>query len=205
MQRLTQRHFLEHEGLSDLLSLATFGNGWPTIKVKRSEFHLAEEDKYDCLEDKWAAILINGGTLVLTTRSGVKDEHNNCIMDTLPTEFKELIGAVHARGGLFFVDLPANHTGWASTLQTHHPEWFARESDGRFRSPGAWGVKWADLVELDYSHAGLRAYMAEVFVHWCRLGVDGFRCDAGYMIPAETWLYIVARVREEYPDTVFML
>lgn len=120
-------------------------------------------------------------------------------------QFKELIGAVHARGGLFFVDLPANHTGWASTLQTHHPEWFARESDGRFRSPGAWGVKWADLVELDYSHAGLRAYMAEVFIHWCRLGVDGFRCDAGYMITAETWLYIVARVREEYPDTVFML
>ena len=46
-------------------TLATFGNGWPTIKVKRSEFHLAEEDKYDCLEDKWAAILINGGTLVV--------------------------------------------------------------------------------------------------------------------------------------------
>lgn len=37
--------------------------------------------------------VINGGTLVLTARSGVKDEHNNCIMDTLPTVFKELIGA----------------------------------------------------------------------------------------------------------------
>lgn len=65
MQRLTQRHFLEHEGLSDLLSVATFGNYWPVIKIKRSEYHLAEEDKYDCLEDKWAAILINGGTLVV--------------------------------------------------------------------------------------------------------------------------------------------
>lgn len=37
--------------------------------------------------------VINGGTLVMTARSGVKDEHNNCIMDTLPTVFKELIGA----------------------------------------------------------------------------------------------------------------
>ncbi len=37
--------------------------------------------------------VMNGGTLVLTTRSGVKDKHNNCIMDTLPTVFKELIGA----------------------------------------------------------------------------------------------------------------
>ena len=120
-------------------------------------------------------------------------------------QFRELIDAVHARRGLFLVDLPANHTGWGSTLQTHHPDWFLREPDGRFVSPGAWGVKWADLVALDYSNAALRAYMADVFLFWCRNGVDGFRCDAGYMIPAETWEYIVARVREEYPDTVFML
>ncbi len=120
-------------------------------------------------------------------------------------QFRELIDAVHARRGLFLVDLPANHTGWASTLQTHHPDWFHREADGRFVSPGAWGVKWADLVELEYSHPELRAYMADVFLFWCRNGVDGFRCDAGYMIPAETWEYIVARVREEYPDTIFML
>ena len=120
-------------------------------------------------------------------------------------QFRELIGAVHARQGLFLVDLPANHTGWASTLQTHHPEWFHREPDGRFVSPGAWGVVWSDLVELDYSNAGLRAYMADVFLFWCRNGVDGFRCDAGYKIPAETWEYIVAKVREEYPDTIFLL
>ncbi len=120
-------------------------------------------------------------------------------------QFRELVDAVHARGGLFFVDLPANHTGWASTLQTHHPDWFLHEADGRFHSPGAWGVKWADLVELDYSNSDLCAYMADVFVFWCRNGVDGFRCDAGYMIPLKTWEYIVARVREEYPDTVFML
>ena len=120
-------------------------------------------------------------------------------------QFKELIGAVHARKGLMLVDLPANHTGWASTLQTHHPDWFHREADGHFVSPGAWGVKWADLVELDYSNPELRAYMADVFLFWCRIGIDGFRCDAGYMIPLETWEYIVARVREEYPDTVFML
>ncbi len=120
-------------------------------------------------------------------------------------QFKELIDAVHARKGLLLVDLPANHTGWASTLQTHHPDWFRRATDGRFISPGAWGVTWADLVELDYSNAELRAYMADVFLFWCRNGVDGFRCDAGYMIPSETWEYIVARVREEYPDTIFML
>lgn len=37
--------------------------------------------------------VINGGTLILTNRSGVKDENNNCLMDSLPSVFKELIGA----------------------------------------------------------------------------------------------------------------
>ncbi len=121
-------------------------------------------------------------------------------------QFRELIDAVHTKDGLFFVDLPANHTGWASTLQIHHPDWFKHNTDGSFTSPGAWGVTWADLVALNYDeNPKLRAYMAEVFLFWCRLGVDGFRCDAGYMIPAPTWSYIVARVREEFPDTVFML
>ena len=120
-------------------------------------------------------------------------------------QFRELIDAVHARGGGFFIDLPANHTGWASTLQTHHPEWFRRRQNGEFVSPGAWGVVWEDLVELDYAHEALRDYMAEVFLFWCRQGVDGFRCDAGYMIPEAAWVRIVKLVREQYPDTVFML
>ncbi|MGD8367789.1 MAG: amylo-alpha-1,6-glucosidase, partial [Desulfobacterales bacterium] len=64
---------------------------------------------------------------------------------------------------------------------------------------------WADLTELDYRHRKLWIYMAEVFLAWCRRGVDGFRCDAGYMIPLPAWTYIIAKVREEYPDTIFFL
>jgi predicted glycogen debranching enzyme len=120
-------------------------------------------------------------------------------------QFRELVDAVHARGGRLFLDMPANHTGWASTLQNRHPEWFRRTPDGAFASPGAWGTTWEDLVELDYRFPELRAFMADVFLYWVRQGVDGFRCDAGYMIPAETWTYIVARVRAEFPDTVFLL
>jgi len=121
-------------------------------------------------------------------------------------QFGELIAAVHSRGGYLYMDLPANHTGWAATMQIHHPQWYGRVKEtGEFASPGAWGVVWADLVELDYNDSQLCSYVAEVFLFWCRQGVDGFRCDAGYMIPVETWTFIIARVREEYPDTVFLL
>ena len=120
-------------------------------------------------------------------------------------QFHELVGAVHARGATLFMDLPANHTGWAATFQTHHPEWYKRNADGSFHSPGAWGVTWEDLVELDYARPELRRAIADVFLYWCRQGVDGFRCDAGYMIPKAAWDVIVALVRREYPDTVFLL
>lgn len=64
---------------------------------------------------------------------------------------------------------------------------------------------WADLCKLDYTDPKVHQLMAKVFLFWCRRHVDGFRCDAGYMLPEAAWNYIVARVREEFPDTVFLL
>ncbi len=43
--------------------------------------------------------VINGGTLVMTTRTGVTDEHGNFIAESLPTVFRELIGAEIIDGG----------------------------------------------------------------------------------------------------------
>lgn len=120
-------------------------------------------------------------------------------------QFVELADSIHARNARLFLDLPANHTGWASTFQCHHPEWFRREQDGRFHSPGAWGVTWADLVELDYSRPEVAEAMADVFLFWCEHGADGFRCDAGYKVPATVWKHIIDSVRKVYPNTVFML
>ncbi|MBT8045942.1 MAG: hypothetical protein KJN67_02135, partial [Pontiella sp.] len=120
-------------------------------------------------------------------------------------QFQELVDEVHKRNARLYLDMPINHTGWASHLQVNHPEWFHRNEDESFMSPGAWGVLWEDLSKLDYSQRGLWHYMADVFLFWCRRGVDGFRCDAGYKVPFEAWEYIIAKVRMEYPDTIFML
>ncbi|MDA0989594.1 MAG: glycogen debranching enzyme N-terminal domain-containing protein [Verrucomicrobia bacterium] len=125
---------------------------------------------------------------------------------TTPLEqFRELLDETHWRGAKLFMDMPINHTGWASSLQVAHPEWFVRNDDETFKSPGAWGVTWEDLSELDYGYLALWEYMADVFLYWCQQGVDGFRCDAGYMVPYRVWEYVIARVRATYPDTVFLL
>jgi len=124
---------------------------------------------------------------------------------TAEDQFRELAYASHLRGGLIFLDIVINHTGWGSRLMQERPEWFKRNLDGSFHSPGAWGVTWGDLVELDNRYPELWEATAKALLTWCRRGVDGFRCDAGYMVPVPAWQYLVARVREEFPNTVFLL
>ena len=120
-------------------------------------------------------------------------------------QFRELTYGMHLQGGRVFLDIVINHTGWGSVLQEKHPEWFLREADGRFASPGAWGVTWEDLIELKHVHVELWDQLAEMLLTWCRRGVDGFRCDAGYKVPVAAWQYIVARVQQDYPETIFLL
>lgn len=120
-------------------------------------------------------------------------------------QFGELVDAVHQREAKLLLDIAINHTGWAAALHGSHPEWLVRDNQGEIERPGAWGVTWEDLTRLDYTRRDLWAYMAEVFLTWCQRGADGFRCDAGYMVPLAAWRYIVAKVRTQYPDTIFFL
>ena len=125
---------------------------------------------------------------------------------TAVDQFREFTFAAHLKGAQVIIDLAINHTGWGSRLLEDHPEWFLRNKDGTFKSPGAWGVVWGDLVELEQHHnTELWEVCADAFLTWCRRGVDGFRCDAGYMVPQQAWQYITARVRQEFPDTIFLL
>ena len=120
-------------------------------------------------------------------------------------QFIELVEAIHARNAKLLMDIAINHTGWAASLHETHPEWLVRGSEGDIEVPGAWGVRWEDLTKLNYQHQDLWQYMGNVFLTWCKRGVDGFRCDAGYMIPIPAWQYIIALVREQFPDTIFFL
>jgi predicted glycogen debranching enzyme len=120
-------------------------------------------------------------------------------------QFCELTQTAHSLQARVFIDIVINHTGWGSSLQENHPEFFLRTPDGKFASPGAWGTTWEDLVELEQHEVKLWDLIADSLLTWCRRGVDGFRCDAGYKIPTAAWQYIVARVQDEFPETIFLL
>lgn len=46
--------------------------------------------------------------------------------------------------------------------------------------------------------------MSDILLYWCGMGVDGFRCDVSEMVPVEFWHYGIERVKEKYPNTLFV-
>ncbi|MEY4195168.1 MAG: hypothetical protein RLZZ226_1536 [Pseudomonadota bacterium] len=131
----------------------------------------------------------------------------------LPAE--QQVRAVMAQGealGLrFMADLVINHCAYDSPLLQEHPEWFVREG-GRVVHPGCehdgqW-VEWTDLARFDHKNstdaAGLHAYCLRIIRYLLSLGFRGLRCDAAYQIPGTVWKRLMADIRKEYPDTVFV-
>lgn len=55
----------DHEHLTDLLSVATYGNYWPAIKTYKSDAENGLFEDCDCCEDMWAKALMHGKGIVL--------------------------------------------------------------------------------------------------------------------------------------------
>ncbi|MEI7906316.1 MAG: alpha-amylase family glycosyl hydrolase [Bacteroidota bacterium] len=100
-------------------------------------------------------------------------------------DFKRLVKKSHELGFKIIIDLVANHTSWDSKMFTEHPEWFTKDSTGKFVPPVA---DWSDVVDLNYNNTDLRRYIIEMLKYWVRdIGLDGFRCDVAEMVPTDFW------------------
>lgn len=66
---LTIKDFItDHEHLTDLLSVATYGNEWPVVKAFKSDNDKGLFNDCECREDKWAEGLLHGkGVMVYDT------------------------------------------------------------------------------------------------------------------------------------------
>jgi glycosidase len=116
-------------------------------------------------------------------------------------DFKRIIDKAHDQGMHVILDWVPNHTSWDNPLTISHPEWYAKDSTGRFTPPI--GTDWTDVIQLDWSQPELHDYMIEAFKFWINLGADGFRVDHPHNTPKEFWER--ARTELDKIKPVFML
>lgn len=46
--------------------------------------------------------------------------------------------------------------------------------------------------------------MLDVLIFWAGKGVDAFRCDMAEMVPVEFWQWAIRKVKDEFPDIIFI-
>ena len=108
-----------------------------------------------------------------------------------------------------------NHTARDSPLVSEHAGWYRRDAAGEVISPGAIDpddaakvTLWGDLAEIDNAGAedreGLWAFWEALVRRCLALGVEGFRCDAAYKVPAALWHRLVSAARAAVPGVVFV-
>ena len=115
-------------------------------------------------------------------------------------DFKETVEAIHKEGMKCMIDVVYNHTSPDSVLAGEHPEWFYHKEDGSFGNKVG---DWSDIIDLDYSNAGLWDYQIETLKMWAEI-VDGFRCDVAPLVPIEFWKKARAEVEAVRPGCLWL-
>lgn len=89
-----------------------------------------------------------------------------------------------------------------------HPEWFDWRPDGSLRYAENPPKKYQDIVNVDFYGEGalpsLWQALCDVVLYWAGEGVRNFRVDNPHTKPYPFWEWLIARVRSEYPDALFL-
>jgi starch synthase (maltosyl-transferring) len=88
-----------------------------------------------------------------------------------------------------------------------HPEWFYARPDGTIKFAENPPKKYEDIYPLNFrcqNWPELWAEMQSIILFWAQRGVRIFRVDNPHTKPMPFWEYLLAGVRAEYPDTIFL-
>jgi len=88
-----------------------------------------------------------------------------------------------------------------------HPEWFKWRPDGTVQFAENPPKKYEDILPFDFESADWRTLWQEllsIFQYWIKAGVTIFRVDNPHTKSLRLWEWIIATVRSEYPDVIFL-
>ena len=88
-----------------------------------------------------------------------------------------------------------------------HPEWFQHRPDGTIKHAENPPKKYQDIYPLDFGSAAWPALWEEllgVVRFWISHGVSIFRVDNPHTKPYRFWEWLIAEIRQDHPDTIFL-
>jgi starch synthase (maltosyl-transferring) len=88
-----------------------------------------------------------------------------------------------------------------------HPEWFNRRPDGTLKYAENPPKRYQDIYNVNFESEdwrGLWEALRDVVLFWVGRGVRVFRVDNPHTKPVPFWEWLIAEVRREEPDVVFL-
>jgi glycosidase len=111
-------------------------------------------------------------------------------------DWKDLVNAIHSKGMKVIIDWVPNHTGADNRWLTKHPEFYVKDSTGKFVSP----FDWTDVKKLDYTNVTMQDSMINSMRYWIKeSNIDGFRCDHAQGVSQDFWRRCNTSLKKEKP------
>lgn len=89
-----------------------------------------------------------------------------------------------------------------------HPEWFSWRPDGSIRYAENPPKKYEDIVNVNFYAEGaqpaLWVALRDVVLGWVEEGVKIFRVDNPHTKPLPFWQWMIADIRAQHPDVIFL-
>ncbi|HKQ81116.1 MAG TPA: alpha-1,4-glucan--maltose-1-phosphate maltosyltransferase [Steroidobacteraceae bacterium] len=123
-----------------------------------------------------------------------------------PEDFKRLLAHAHSRGIELAIDIAFQCAPDHPYVQSH-PEWFRKRPDGTIQYAENPPKQYQDIYPFDFENEAWQALYAElidVVMHWVRQGVRIFRVDNPHTKPFPLWERLIAEVKAQAPDAIFL-
>jgi len=121
-------------------------------------------------------------------------------------DFRRLVRATRRQGMEIALDI-AFQCSPDHPYVKQHPDWFRQRPDGSIRYAENPPKKYQDIYPFNFESPDWRRLWDEllsVFLYWCEQDVLAFRVDNPHTKPFAFWEWVLARVRERYPDAIFL-
>jgi starch synthase (maltosyl-transferring) len=121
-------------------------------------------------------------------------------------DFRRVVDAAASHGMEIALDLAIQSSPdhpWPAA----HPDWFHIRPDGSIRYAENPPKKYEDIYPVNFDSADWVALWTElkrVVLYWVNNGVRTFRVDNPHTKPFPFWEWLIAEVRAEFPDVIFL-